>query len=103
MRRYRVELAPEALEHAYAIDEWWRANRPAAQDLFVAELTVALERLEVSPLSCARYDEAAVTGLRRLLLPRTRYHVYFTVVEDGPVVRVHAVWHSAKGKGPPLP
>lgn len=103
MKSYRVELSPEALEQAYAIDDWWRRNRPAAPDLFVAELTVALERLEGSPLSSARYDQAGMVGLRRLLLPRTRYHVYFTVVEDQAVVEVHAVWHSAQGKGPALP
>jgi plasmid stabilization system protein ParE len=101
--RYRVELAPEALEQAHAIDEWWRENRPAAADLFVAELTVALERLEVSPLSSARYDKTGMVGLRRLFLPRTRYHVYFTVVGDEAIVRVHAIWHSAKGRGPQLP
>ena len=103
MKPYRVELAPEALEQANAIDEWWRQNRPAARELFVAELTVALERLEVSPLSAVRYDEGGLAGLRRLFLPRTRYHVYFTVDEDEAAVRVHAVWHSAKGHGPRLP
>jgi hypothetical protein len=34
--------------------------------------------------------------MRRILLPRSRYHVYYIVVEDSGTVRVHAIWHMAR-------
>lgn len=33
-------------------------------------------------------------------LPRSRYHVFYSV--DGNLVKVRAVWHASRGKGPPL-
>jgi hypothetical protein len=41
--------------------------------------------------------------MRRILMPRTRYHVYYVVAEDERLVLVHAVWHTARGQGPKLP
>jgi hypothetical protein len=42
----KVELAHEACEQVRTIDAWWRANRPAAPDLFTNELAHALTKLE---------------------------------------------------------
>jgi hypothetical protein len=38
--------------------------------------------------------------VRRFLLPRSRYHLYYSI--DGELVKVRAVWHTARGKGPSL-
>jgi len=39
--------------------------------------------------------------VRKVRLPRTGYALYFTIEDD--LVTVHAVWHGARGSGPPLP
>ena len=39
-------------------------------------------------------------GLRRVLVRRTKYHVYYRV--RGDVLEVLAVWHGARGVGPSL-
>ena len=39
-------------------------------------------------------------GLRRVLLRRTRYHVYYRA--RGEVLEVLAVWHASRGAGPGL-
>ena len=100
MKRYRVELSPEALEHAQAIRAWWLENRPAAPDLFADELVAAIRRLGVTPRTSARYDAPGMREMRRASLPRTRYHIYYTVHEESRLVRVHAIWHVSRGHGP---
>ena len=41
-------------------------------------------------------------GLRRLVLHKTRYYVYYRVFDAAREVEVVAVWHTSKGMGPPL-
>lgn len=38
---------------------------------------------------------------RRVLMPRTHYHVYYTVDDDARLVRVHAIGHASRGQSPP--
>lgn len=101
MTSYRVEFSPEALGHVEQIAAWWESNRPAAPTLFRDELEAAVSRLEIAPRAGGLYDRARMV-LRRLLMPRTRYHVYYSVEETDGLVRVHAVWHASRGHGPPL-
>jgi plasmid stabilization system protein ParE len=93
-----VEFADEAREHAGNIDAWWRANRRAAPDLFTNELDKASLTLAENPALGRRYEPRP--GVRRLLLPRTRYHVYF--VEESERVLVVAIWGANRGRGPDL-
>lgn len=102
MTRIPVELSPAAIEQASTIAAWWAANRPASPNLFMDELGAALSTIGDVPRIGYRYEEAGMPGMRRLLLPRTRLHVYYVVHEKDPVVRVHGIWHAARGTSPPL-
>ena len=102
MKRYHVELAPEALAHVEAIHAWWLDHRPASPALFVDEFTAAFELLEHSPRVGRRYLAGPGNEMRRLPLPRTRYLVYYDIDEPGLAVRIHAVWHMSRGQPPPL-
>ncbi len=95
----RVELAPRARAQVRLIDGWWRENRLAAPTLFAEELASALEQLERGVLFGVMYP-FPLFKVRRFLLPRSRYHVFYSV--DGDLVKVRAVWHASRGKGPPL-
>ena len=97
----RIVVAPEALEQAEAIDDWWRSNRPSAPGLFADELASALATLAEAPLIGRRieYGDEAVQ-LRRVLLRSTRFHVYYAFKDD--TVRVLAVWSAIRGRGPDL-
>jgi hypothetical protein len=94
-----VELAPRALGQVRAVDDWWCWNRLAAPTLFADELANALEMLERGVLFGVVYP-FPLFEVRRFLLPRSRYHVYYSV--DGDLVKVRAVWHTSRGKAPPL-
>ena len=90
-----VVTTPEADTQIRAIDEWWRANRPAAPELFTEEL------LEQAPrIGKAYRRHPAVRGLHRVLLRATRYHVYYVIRPDA--VAVLAVWHSQRDQSPEL-
>jgi plasmid stabilization system protein ParE len=75
MKRYRVELSPEALEQGQAIRAWWIENRPAAPDLFADELGAAIRKLGAVPRVGAPYEATTLREMRRVLMSRTRYHV----------------------------
>jgi plasmid stabilization system protein ParE len=99
VKTYQVELSPEARRHVEQIAAWWEGNRPAVPTMFRDELEAAVRRLEVAPRAGSVYGRARM-ALRRLLMPRTRYHVYYAIEEPDALVRVYAVWHASRGQGP---
>jgi plasmid stabilization system protein ParE len=102
VKRYRVELAADALAHVESIQAWWLQNRPRAPRMFLDELAAALEVLETLPRMGRLYTAHHVDEMRRIALLRTRYHLYYTVEEQPLLVRVHAVWHMSRGGRPPV-
>ncbi len=95
----KVDLSEEADQQAEQIDTWWRANRRAAPDLFTEELDQALIALGETPTLGVTYQAGEVT-VRRILLPRTHYHLYF--IEEEQRIFVVAVWNAFRGRGPKL-
>jgi plasmid stabilization system protein ParE len=95
----KVELSAEARAQVEKIDAWWRKNRLVAPEMFITELGNALTTLEETPTLGTPY----VVGekkVRRLLLRRTRYHLYF--IEQKERLFVVAVWSPYRGRGPKL-
>lgn len=95
-----VRTTPEADAQILAIDEWWRSNRSATPDLFLEELATSFDVISHAPRIGRLYRRSAVPNTRRVLLPKTRYHVYY--VERTDDVAVLAIWHARRGVGPPL-
>jgi plasmid stabilization system protein ParE len=95
-----VVFQRRATREVEEIDTWWRANRPAAPDLFVLELRATLSIAVAAPTLGAPARDVALRGVRRLLLKRSRYHVYYRVA--GQALQVLAVWHAVRGTGPGL-
>jgi plasmid stabilization system protein ParE len=102
MQRYAVEFSPEALGHLEAIREWWLVNRQTSPGLFLRELRAAPRQAQRSPHTGKLYEAAGVRSIRRILLPKTSYHIYYWPDEAAQVVRVYAVWHGGRGEGPKL-
>jgi plasmid stabilization system protein ParE len=95
-----VRTTPEAGAQIRAIDDWWRANRLAAPDLFAAELAASFDMIGHAPYIGRLYRQSPVPNARRILLKETRFHVYYVPLADE--VRVLAMWHARRGVGPPL-
>ncbi len=81
---------------------WWSANRPEASDLFLAELEAAERHLCSAPISGQVYGHRKGRLIRRWLLEKTEYHVYFSVDAAAGVVVLHSVWGARRGRGPNL-
>jgi plasmid stabilization system protein ParE len=95
-----VRTTPEADAQIRAIDDWWRTNRPAARDLFLAELAASFDMISHAPHIGRLYRLSPIAGARRILLKDSRYHVYYVARSEE--VRVLAVCHARRGVGPPL-
>ncbi len=93
-----VELSENAAGQVDNLDAWWRAHRTDSPDLFLDELTEAITALSAWPGRGTAY--VAIEGVRRYLLRKTRYHVYFRADRDR--VLILAVWSAVRGQGPKL-
>jgi plasmid stabilization system protein ParE len=94
----QVLISADAEIQLAGVRSWWRENRAAAPDLFDRELDAAVEILRHSAGAFPVYRTEGRAEVRRLLLPRSRYAVYFSIEEHH--VLFVAVWHTARGSGP---
>lgn len=74
-----VVIERRAASEIDEIDTWWRANRPAAPELFRLELQRCLRAIAVMPSLGARASNVAALEVRRVLLASSRYHVYYRI------------------------
>jgi plasmid stabilization system protein ParE len=96
-----LELSPRAAREAERCARWWRENRPAASMLFEQELGLALDQIRSAPQLGIAYRVMRDREHRRVLMPETRYHVYYRMTDPNRV-RVVAVWSAVRGRGPRL-
>ena len=97
-----VLVSPQAAEQIKRIDEWWRQHREAAPGLFLQELGEAVALLEHVPELGRRSPHPLISGLRRLVLRATRYHVYYLYDQKADTVTVLAAWSQVRGTLPKL-
>ena len=96
----KVELSDEAKRQAREENAWWRTHRDSKR-LFTEELRAARKVLKDGP---KREIYAYVHGepVRRLLLEKTRCHIYYVVLARENLVRVVAVWGASRQRAPKL-
>jgi len=70
--------------------------------MFEQEYERALGLLLAMPTAGVPYPTSRRPGLRRLLLPKTQYHLYFCLERDETLVLIHSVWGVQRGKAPRL-
>jgi plasmid stabilization system protein ParE len=86
-------LHPEAIAEARAARQWYESRSAAAAAAFMAELDVALERIEEAPGAWPRY----LAATRRYLLRRFPFFVVYR--ESGAGVHIVAVAHASRRPG----
>lgn len=90
MTRYRLISEPRADLDVEAAFEWYENERPGLGLEFLDELRAAYDRISDGPL---KY-ELLRSEIRRALLNRFPYAVYFAAEED--VIVVVAVLHASR-------
>jgi hypothetical protein len=62
----------------------------------------AERQLCTAPVSGQIYGYRKNRLVRRWLLEKTEYHVYFSVDRNAGVITLHSVWGARRGRGPKL-
>jgi plasmid stabilization system protein ParE len=94
-------MAPRAQGELRRAVAWWRANRRENPKLLVAELKEAGARLTVAPEAGVLADDVE-PRVRKLLLPRTQYYVYYEVDHEDRTVSILSIWRTTRGRPPRL-
>ena len=77
----QLRIGRRAQQQAARIKQWWVEHREAAPDLFVDELEATFRFLCSERGAGVRWPTPRRPTLRRILLPRSKNHVYFVVDE----------------------
>ncbi len=102
MKRYRIRVLPKAEEQLAVIEVWWRQHRRAHPELVAEEMDEATRTLAAFPEAGVEHRARGRGAMRKMLLPRSQYLVFYKVNINEGVVEIFAVWHASRGKGPPL-
>ena len=94
----RVKVSARAASQIRRAAEWWAENRPAAPGAIRIDIGDALALLAEQPGIGALYEGARTKGVRRLLVGRIRYFIYYRATQD--TLEVLTVWHVSRGKQP---
>lgn len=87
---FHLSFSARALREVGAAHDWYAAQVPGLGNEFLAAIALQIERLMQAPLLYAE----VVPGVRRALLPRFPYGLFFAV--RGHRVQVLAVLHQAR-------
>jgi plasmid stabilization system protein ParE len=97
---FAVSFTPRASREVAEAKRWWRANRTKAPDALEEELRSALELIGATPGIGAVARNILLPGVRRVLLNRVNYFLYYRPRTDAHTVEVVALWHARRGTGP---
>lgn len=80
---------------------WWELHREKAPGLFVEELAVIVAKLRRGA-GHERQQYAARGGriIWRILMPKTRNHVYYRLDDAAGEVEILLIWNAVAGEEP---
>jgi plasmid stabilization system protein ParE len=96
-----VRFTPEAQAQADECDTWWRQHR-TARELFARELAGVKELLLANPKLGTVYAIVDGKPIRKVLMPKSRHHLYYAADFETDVIMIHAVWGAPREGGPDL-
>jgi plasmid stabilization system protein ParE len=97
-----VQVTALAARQIREAEAWWRINRTAAPDAIAEELQRAFSLIASQPYAGGRATNVRLPNVRRVFMPRIKYHVYYHVAGASEYVEVVAFWHARRGDGPPI-
>jgi len=97
----RLEVAERARRDGKRLAQWWLEHREKAPELFEEELIAAYGIILNDPTLGQTYMISSGRRIQRVLMPRTKNHVYYHQ-KSAEVVRIVAIWGAVRGHGPRL-
>lgn len=98
-----VIFTRRAERHVQEAGSWWKNNRTKAPGALAEELDNALRLVASQPDVGAIARNVRLPGVRRVLVRRVNYHLYYQLVESPTrTIQVVAFWHASRGNAPEL-
>ena len=94
-------VSKRARAHLERSQAWWIANRDA-RALLLEELGAAEQDIRANPHIGVIYATHEGGDVRRILLPKTKHHLYYRYRADRDEVTVLAIWGAPRSRGPKL-
>jgi len=101
-QRFKISFTPRASKHVADAKRWWRANRDKAPNALEEELHTALEMIATNPNIGFIARNVELPGVRRVLLNRVNYYLYYRPNLETLTIEIVALWHVRRGSGPRL-
>jgi plasmid stabilization system protein ParE len=96
---HRIRVSPKAEIQIRVAADWWLENRPKAPDAFAEEIERTFDLVRSLPSVGEPVKHPRVSGVRRVLLGRVQYYLYYRTVSDE-AVEILALWHTSRGTRP---
>lgn len=98
-----MRFTEEALGELRRRRAWWERNRDKAPRLFRDELAALTSRLRDGQFEGAHlYTVHSGHKIWRILMPKTKVHVYYPIEMTLHEVEVITLWNAISGEGPDL-
>lgn len=97
----KLEILEEARAQYRKQSAWWREHRDE-KALFAREFLVAIRHLRAAPETGTLYTVRRGRAIRRWLMPKTEYHVYYRFDRERDLLVIYSVWGARRGRGPKL-
>ena len=89
-----IEFTKLAERQLIAAAAWWRRNRDKAPGAFEEEIQSALLYVTENLSSSTTYHPTRRSGVRRYVIERIRYYIYFRATDEK--IQVLRIWHSSR-------
>src|SRR5579862_7816588 len=100
MKALDIFLTARAEQSIVAAVKWWRENRADAPNAIREEMERTLTMIAEFPEIGSRFGNASGKRVRRVLLERVHYHLYYCVRKNR--IEVLNLWHESRGSRPPI-
>jgi plasmid stabilization system protein ParE len=98
--RLAVTFWTRAARQVESAGQWWRENRQDSPEALSDELVRTLDLIARQPGVGLPATNARLAGVRRILLPRVGYFLFYRVAPRKRVVEILAFWHAKRGSSP---
>jgi plasmid stabilization system protein ParE len=99
---FRFKVASHAAQQIRTAAEWWLKSRSKSPNAFAEDLEAAFTLIQELPNAGEAVQHPTILNVRRILLGRVHYHLYYSVSTKESVVEVLALWHTSRGSAPPF-
>ncbi|MFL6264042.1 MAG: type II toxin-antitoxin system RelE/ParE family toxin [Thermoanaerobaculia bacterium] len=93
---YKIRVSRRAAAQIRAAEIWWSENRSKAPEAFADEIDRGFDLIRGFPSAGEPVFHPRLPGLRRILLGRIRYYLYYDTWQDSRTVEILAIWHTSR-------